>query len=45
MTIIELNTRFSDGANLDAAWKRGIGALQGGAPKDGAPERDISRPP
>ncbi len=31
MTIFELNSRFSEGADLDAAWRRGIAALQAAA--------------
>ncbi len=33
MTIFELNARFSEGADLDAAWRRGIELLQAAAPK------------
>jgi AcrR family transcriptional regulator len=29
MTILELNARFPPGADLDAAWKRGLDALRG----------------
>ena len=28
MTILELNSRFGEGADLDAAWQRGIASLQ-----------------
>jgi len=31
MTILELNGRFPPDADLDAAWRRGIGALEAGA--------------
>jgi AcrR family transcriptional regulator len=31
MTILELNNRFPDHADLDAAWARGLGALQSSA--------------
>ena len=31
MTILELNGRFPDEADLDAAWARGVGALQASA--------------
>ena len=33
MTILELNNRFSEGANVDAAWQRGITALNAGTRK------------
>ena len=32
MTILELNDRFTEGADLDVAWRRGITALQAAAP-------------
>ena len=32
MTILELNNRFPPGADLDAAWKRGLDALRTAAP-------------
>ena len=31
MTILELNQRFPDGADLDAAWRAGIQAIRGAA--------------
>jgi AcrR family transcriptional regulator len=33
MTIFELNNRFSEGANLEVAWHRGIAALEAAAHK------------
>jgi AcrR family transcriptional regulator len=33
MTILELNNRFPDDADLDAAWRRGMGALQESIPR------------
>jgi AcrR family transcriptional regulator len=33
MTILELNDRFPAGADLDAAWKRGLDALRTSAPR------------
>lgn len=33
MTIFELNNRFSEGADLEVAWQRGIAALQAAAHK------------
>lgn len=33
MTILELNDRFGEGADLDAAWSRGMVALQAATPK------------
>ena len=32
MTILELNDRFPEGADLDAAWRRGLEALQASIP-------------
>jgi AcrR family transcriptional regulator len=37
MTILELNDRFPPGADLDAAWSRGLAAF--GAAQDGSPKR------
>jgi hypothetical protein len=39
MTILELNGRFPAGAKLDAAWRRGLAALQASMPA-GAMEDD-----
>jgi AcrR family transcriptional regulator len=36
MTILELNDRFPPDADLDAAWKRGVGALQAARPRRAA---------
>ncbi len=41
MTILELNTRFSEGANVDAAWRRGIELLQAAA---GSRQRRVRSP-
>jgi AcrR family transcriptional regulator len=35
MTVLELNGRFPPGADLDAAWRRGIEALSAGSPRNG----------
>jgi hypothetical protein len=32
MTILELNDRFAPGADLDAAWRRGLAALRASIP-------------
>jgi AcrR family transcriptional regulator len=39
MTILELNDRFSEGANVDAAWQRGITALNAAARRRNRPRR------
>jgi len=44
MTIFELNDRFSEGADLDAAWRRGLDALQAAAPPAAAPRRRRGAP-
>ncbi len=44
MTIFELNTRFSEGADLDAAWRRGIELLQAAARGRGRRARERRAP-
>jgi hypothetical protein len=34
MTILELNNRFPEDADLDAAWQRGLAALEASIPVD-----------